>query len=71
MGWGSGTRIFDSVCGGLLSDEPLDKKEIITYLIDALEDGDWDCQQDSAYWEHPIVKEVMREIHPDWFEDDE
>lgn len=71
MGWCSATTIFDTVCDGLLSDEPQDKKKIITELISALEDGDWDCQQDSDFWDHPLIQEIMKELHPDWFEDDE
>ena len=64
MGWCSATLIFDNVCDGLLEDT-------IRALAVALEDGDWDCQQDSAYWGHPIVQKVMRELHPSWFEDEE
>lgn len=66
MGWCSATVIFDSVCGALLSET----EETIRALVAALEDGDWDCQQDSDYWSHPIVRKVMKELHPDWdFED--
>lgn len=71
MEWCSATNIFDSVCDGLLNDKPSDKKEVLTSLISALEDGDWDCQQDSDYWDHPLVQSIMRELHPDWFEDDD
>ena len=71
MGWCSATVIFDSVCDGILAEEEKSKKETLTELISALEDGDWDCQQDSAYWDHPLVREIMEDLHPDWFEDDE
>lgn len=70
MGWCSGTRIFDAVCDGLLSDEPKSKHEQLTDLITALEDGDWDCQQDSIFWDHPMVQAAMRELHPSWFDDE-
>ena len=70
MGWCSATSIFDSVCEGLLDDKPKDTKEVIRELVVALEDGDWDCQQDSAFWDHPMVQEVMKELHPRWFEDE-
>lgn len=73
MGWCSATLIFDKICDALLDDG--DKKptpeETIGALVDVLEDGDWDCQTDSAYWGHPIVQKVMRERHPRWFEDEE
>jgi len=69
MGWCSGTEIFDKVAWALLDKEPKHLKEVLGLLIDALEDSDWDCQQDSDYWDHPVVQEIMRELHPDWFDD--
>lgn len=71
MGWCSATVIFDSVVSGIVGDTEIDKKELIRIVANALEDGDWDCQQDSDYWDHPLVQEVMRELHPSWFEDEE
>ena len=70
MGWCSATSIFDSVCEGLLSEEPKSKKEVLKELIVALEDADWDCQPDSEFWNHPMVQEVMHKLHPDWFDDE-
>lgn len=71
MGWCSGTLIFDNVCDVLLADEPQTKEETIRALAITLEDSDWDCQQDSYYWDHPVVQSVMKELHPEWFEDEE
>lgn len=71
MGWCSATRIFDSVCDGILNEGECDKRDVIKELAAALENSDWDCQQDSDFWDHPIVKDVMKELHPSWFEDDE
>lgn len=68
MGWCSATIIFDQIAAALLDDKPMDKRAALKALIEALEDGDWDCQQDSEYWEHPLVQEIMRERHPRWFE---
>lgn len=70
MGWCSATVIFDDVVGALIGDTKLSKKATIKKLAEALEDGDWDCQQDSAYWDHPIVQRVFKELHPHWFEED-
>lgn len=70
MGWCSATEIFDNVVGGLIGDTKLSKKQIISNLIGALEDGDWDCQADSAYYDHPLVRECFMELHPRWFEEE-
>lgn len=71
MGWCSGTEIFDQIAKIVLSDEPLDKKATLKAVINSLENGDWDCQTDSEYFEHPLVQEIFREMHPRWFEDDQ
>lgn len=68
MGWCSGTKVFDSMIGALVEDDPLDKKEAIKELIKTLEDLDWDCQCDSEYLQHPLVKEAFIELDPDWEE---
>ena len=70
MGWCSGTEIFDNVVSGFICSGEVNTKEIIINLIGALENGDWDCQQDSEYWDHPLVQECFKELHPHWFEDD-
>jgi hypothetical protein len=68
MGWCSATIIFDQIAEAILTDHPIDKQAILTTVVEALEDGDWDCQQDSEYWNHPIVQKIMRQRHPRWFE---
>jgi hypothetical protein len=69
MGWCSATVIFDQIAKVVLSDQPIDKRAVLKTVIKAFEDGDWDCQQDSDYWDDPIVQSVMRELHPHWFEE--
>ena len=69
MGWCSATEIFDSVVGALLEDSP-DIETTIKELINALEGGDWDCQQDSYYWDNPIVQKCFRQTSPRLFDDD-
>lgn len=71
MGWSGAVHIFDEVAGALLAEGEIDKKSILKTVIEALENGDWDTQSDSEYWDHPMVREVMEELHPDWFEDEE
>lgn len=70
MGWCSGTDIFDEFAPVLLTHDSLstgEKVELLVALIDALENHDWDCQQDSAHWGDPIVQEAMKRLHPKWF----
>jgi len=40
-------------------------------LADAMENEDWDCQGDSAYYDHPIIKRVWKDLDPDWEDWDE
>lgn len=73
MGWCSGTEIFDAVVSFVLKTDASDdeKSSLLKTLADALENHDWDCQQDSDHYEHPIVQRVMHELHPDWYEEDD
>ncbi len=69
MGWCGGTVVFDSVVEALL-DPSTDKKYAIKSLIEALEDMDWDCQNESDYWNHPLVKECFIELgRAHWYEE--
>lgn len=72
MGWASAVEIFDVVAGALLDDkDEVNKKAVLKILAQLLEDGDWDTQQDSQYYDHPVVHEIMEELHPDWFVEEE
>lgn len=70
MGWSSGGLIFDRMAEFLLqrltpSNEKF-VKSILRQLITVLEDEDWDGADDTQFMSHPIVREIMREQHPDW-----
>lgn len=71
MGWCSATTIFDMVVEPLLKslDENV-KIEVIESLVKELENNDWDCQMESAYWDHPIVQKVFKKLHPKWFDEE-
>lgn len=73
MGWCSGTEIFDDVLDEILdSGLSVDtQSRIVRLLADALENHDWDCQSGSRHYDHMIVQNVMRDIHPDWFDDED
>lgn len=73
MGWCSGTEIFDKVAEKLIDMKLPEEQQtaILTVLIDTLEDADWDCQSDSAYYGTPIMDSILRSLHPHWYEDEE
>lgn len=65
MGWYSGTEYFDAAAALLLGKPPKDKKAALKNLIQLFEGGDWDCEHDSAYFDHPLFQEVWREMYPE------
>lgn len=73
MGWCSGTETFDKVAGAVLNSKlpEADQYDILYILADSLGDRDWDCQQDSAYWNHPLVQRVFEDLYPEWFDIDD
>jgi hypothetical protein len=70
MGNCSATEIFDRVIDALIGKRGC-LRTGIKELILALEDDDWDCQQDSEWYDNPLVNSIFKEIHPEWFEEDE
>lgn len=64
MGWCSGTTIFDKAAAVVLTThvEGGEKFNILYALAKALEHEDWDCQSDSLFIDHPIVKDVMEAL---------
>lgn len=70
MGWCSGTETFD-VAVEVVLDNETPTKDKIKKLITAWQNMDWDCEADSRYWDHPVVRQAFRELYPDWFEDEE
>ena len=74
MGWCSGTYVFDGVMDAFINEKSISKavkKKIIKKVIEALQERDWDCESDSDYWEHPLVREIFMELKPEWFEDED
>ena len=71
MGWSSGTMLFSSVIIAAKKAIPdMEKrKEFYKEIIDAFEDADWDTQ-DECMGEDGAYDEAIREMHPNWFEDD-
>jgi hypothetical protein len=70
MGWCSATPIFDKMAEFVINSPQSEDQKVATlaYLAGALENEDWDCQHDSRFYDHPLVKRVMRQLHPNWEE---
>ncbi|OGD52544.1 hypothetical protein A3K80_09180 [Candidatus Bathyarchaeota archaeon RBG_13_38_9] len=67
MGWEK--YIFDVFAQSILDDDKeFSKREVLKQLINILEEVGWDCQGESAYFECPLVQEIFKELHPDWFD---
>lgn len=69
MGWSSGSSIMSKVIEGVkpqVADKDA-RKAIYTTVIEALEDGDWDTQ-DECLGEDDAYDEAIKELHPDWFD---
>ena len=70
MGWCSGTVLFDDIVEAIFDSTPENIITMLTKIITAFEDMDWDCQEGSRYWEKHEVRQAFKAIHPEWFEDD-
>jgi hypothetical protein len=69
MGWASGSLIADAIIKTVKA-EVKDKearRRIYLGVIRALENGDWDTQ-DESLGQDPAFDVAMRELHPDWEE---
>lgn len=72
MGWASGSRLFSEVIDVVkryVPDED-DRIDIYKGLIDAFGESDWDTQ-DECVGEDSAYDAALRELHPEWYEEDE
>ena len=72
MGWASGSAIMNAIIDAVKPHvaEKEARKAIYTPIINALEDGDWDTQDESMERDDAF-DEALTELHPKWFQDDE
>lgn len=65
MGWASGGRIFDSVAQGLIDANASAeiKRQVLGDLIDALQEEDWDTEDESleAFKDDLVIVELFAE----------
>ncbi len=66
MGWCSGTDVFDGMAKTILEDSMDDEMQefLIARLIRVLWDSDWDCESDSDYFNHPVVRRAFHRLEP-------
>lgn len=72
MGWSRGSEVMNSIIAAVqphVADQKV-RESIYRPIIDVLEDGDWDTQNESEGLD-PAFDAVIREMHPDWYEDED
>ena len=71
MGWASASLIMNEIIDGIMPEvETKDaRKRIYKPIIEALENGDWDTQ-DECLGTDEAFDEVIKEMHPHWFEEE-
>ncbi len=71
MGWSGGSRVFEEAWSGVRDYVPEDKRvEACMKVIDALENEDWDTQDEVSH-SFPEVEDALKRLHPDWYEEEE
>lgn len=67
MGWCYGSEVMNRLIGAALKyiPDPEDRKGFYLVAIDALEDRDWDTQNECLGQDEAFDK-ALRELHPDW-----
>jgi hypothetical protein len=68
MGWCGGTTILDAVFE-VMVEKPTDTGAILRALITALEDADCDTLDESWYSDHPMMRNAMIDLHPEYCDD--
>lgn len=74
MSWSGGYEILNKFKNKLkhIVKDRSTRKEVYKLLISALEDEDWDCGDfDMATKYDSAILEAMKELHPNWFTDEE
>ncbi len=69
MGWGSGSRLMREVIDKLRQRKATEanRRLVDEILIPIMEDYDWDTQ-DECMGEDETFDNVLRELHPNWFD---
>jgi hypothetical protein len=72
MGWSGGTDLFRGLIESAMKYIPdfENRKSFYKEMLSAFEDHDWDCQTECMR-EDTAFDQVLKEVYPDWFEDEE
>ncbi len=72
MGWASGSVIFSQIIKSVQKhvDDKEARKEIYRPIFHQFEADDWDTQ-DECMGKDEAYDELIKEIHPGWFEDED
>lgn len=63
MGWCSGTEIFDVVAKHVTK-KHLNRDALLEELIGVMWDHDWDCECESEYVNHPLIRKAFLNLDP-------
>lgn len=72
MGWSSGSSTFSEIIAAVkpnVADKEA-RKRIYLPIINAFENSDWDTQ-DECLGQDDAYDEVLKEMHPDWYDEDD
>lgn len=72
MGWSSGSELFSEIISAVKPVVPDDalRQKIYAAIIPSFEDQDWDTQ-DECLGEDPAYDAAIKELHPDWGDDED
>jgi hypothetical protein len=72
MGWCSGSQLFSDVIDVISQNVPDEEDRVVIYkgLISAFEEFDWDTQ-DECVGEDSAYDSALKELHPEWYEDED
>ena len=68
MGWARGTELFDGVIDAALpmTMTAVNRQYLFEKILDLFMDYDWDCINESKYWENPDFQVAYQKLCPDY-----
>jgi hypothetical protein len=71
MGWASASGLVEDITNAFIEyEETKDRKAFFAAVVKTFEDGDWDTQ-DEVMGIDDDLDAVIKELHPDWYNDDD